>query len=234
MRSFVLVHGAWHDSSCWDLLEERLVERGHGAIGVDLPAGDAEAGIDEYAAVVTDAIDLADDPEEVVVVAHSFGGLILPVVADRRPVSEVVYLAAFVAQPGRSFNQQVKAEPDMFSPAWRELARRQVTETDGSTRWPPDAAIEAFYHDCDPSTAERAASRLRAQHWLVAEQTCPLDALPRVQTRYLACRNDRSVNAAWAVRTARERLGVEAEVLETSHSPMLANPDLLAQMLVGS
>lgn len=120
----------------------------------------------------------------------------------------------------------------MFAPTWKALTGRQVKNTDGSTAWPVDAAIEAFYHDCDPQTAEEAAGRLRAQHWGVANEACPLEALPELPTRYIACRDDRSINFNWAVRTARERLGVEAEVMDTSHSPMLSRPGELAERLL--
>lgn len=233
MHRYVLVHGAWHDGRCWDALIDELEHRGRRATAVDLPAEDPEAGIDEYTAAVVEAVDGEGHPAETVVVAHSFGGLILPVVADRRPLAGIVFLTAFPPEPGKAFSEQVRTEPDMFAPTWRSLADQQVANDDGSTSWPREVAIEAFYHDCEPTVAATAAGRLRAQQWRVSGQPCPLESLPAVPTRYIACREDRSISFEWAVRTARDRLGIEPDVMETAHSPMLSRPVELAELLLG-
>jgi pimeloyl-ACP methyl ester carboxylesterase len=229
---FVLVHGAWHDRRCWDALTDALDQRGCVASAVDLPAEDPDAGIEDCAAVVRAGIDEEGDPADTVVVAHSFGGLILPVAAAGRPLAGIVYVAAFVPEPGKSFGDQVRAEPDMFASTWRPLADQQVAHDDGSTWWPADVAVEAFYHDCAPSVAATAAAGLRPQQWKISGEPCPLAELPDLPTRYIACSEDRSINISWAIRTARERLGVEAEVMESSHSPMLSRPGELADRLL--
>jgi hypothetical protein len=51
--------------------------------------------------------------------------------------------------------------------------------------------------------------------------------------RYLACDDDRTIDPAWQVRTAKERLGIDAEVIAGSHSPMLSRPAELADLLLG-
>ena len=52
MTTFALVHGAWHGAWCWERLLEPLAQRGHGAVAIDLPAEDLEAGLDAYADIV--------------------------------------------------------------------------------------------------------------------------------------------------------------------------------------
>ena len=47
MTTFALVHGAWHGAWCWERLLEPLEQRGHGAVAIDLPAEDLEAGLDD-------------------------------------------------------------------------------------------------------------------------------------------------------------------------------------------
>ena len=98
MTTFALVHGAWHSGACWDPTAAVLRARGHDVITMDLPCSDPAAGLEEYAAVVLDALGDADD---VVLVGHSLGGLTVPVVADRRPVRELVLLAALRPQARR-------------------------------------------------------------------------------------------------------------------------------------
>jgi pimeloyl-ACP methyl ester carboxylesterase len=80
----------------------------HGAIAVDLPCDDAEAGFDATADVAA-AFLLEDD---VVVAGHSLSGLVLPHVAARRPVRALVYLCAFVPLDGKSMGDQFRDSPE--------------------------------------------------------------------------------------------------------------------------
>src|SRR6478672_7180122 len=41
--TFCLIHGNWHDGSCWTTLVERLRARGHEAVAPDLPFDDPRA-----------------------------------------------------------------------------------------------------------------------------------------------------------------------------------------------
>lgn len=87
MASFSLVHGAWGDGWCWDLLRAELEGRGHVVHTPDLPCENVAAGVEEYATAVP-AADLA--------VGHSLGGLTIPFVeADTH-----VFLAALVGGTG--------------------------------------------------------------------------------------------------------------------------------------
>ena len=95
MRSdlvFGLVHGAWHRGTCWELLAAELDGRGFASVAVDLPADQADAGVADYAARATAALQGTDGP--VILVGHSLGGLTIPVVATRRSVALLVYLCA--------------------------------------------------------------------------------------------------------------------------------------------
>lgn len=89
----ILVHGSYHGAWCWDLVLPELERRGHRVVAVNLPISDPTAGADRYADVVVDAMDSATEPA---VVGHSMGGLVIPLVAARRPVSQLVFLAGFL------------------------------------------------------------------------------------------------------------------------------------------
>jgi len=71
------VHGAWHGAWAWDALTPELEARGHRVVGPELPREDVDAGAAEYARVVIDALDRADDA---IVVGHSLGGMTVPLV----------------------------------------------------------------------------------------------------------------------------------------------------------
>ena len=103
-----LVHGSYHGAWCWDLLRPELERLGHRVITMDLPISDPALGAADYAQVVDDAIGPGIEP---MLVGHSMAGLIIPLVAARRPVHRLVYLAAFLPAPGMSANDQRGAEP---------------------------------------------------------------------------------------------------------------------------
>jgi pimeloyl-ACP methyl ester carboxylesterase len=104
----VLVHGSYHGAWCWDLLKPDLEALGHRVTAVELPIGDPAAGAAEYAEAIEAQVDWSVPP---VLVAHSMAGLVTPIVAGRRRVRQLVFLAAMLPKPGMSANEQRAAEP---------------------------------------------------------------------------------------------------------------------------
>src|ERR1700682_4384448 len=93
MATFGLVHGAWHGAWCWEALIPELQPRGHRAIAMDLPSDQRAATFDDYAAAV--AASLPPNPD-LVLVGHSLAGMVIPLVALRRPVQLLVFLCALI------------------------------------------------------------------------------------------------------------------------------------------
>jgi pimeloyl-ACP methyl ester carboxylesterase len=226
LADIVLVHGAYHGSWCWNLLKPELERHGHRVVAPDLPVSDPTARLADYADVVVGAM-APDRPA--VVVGHSMGGIVIPLVAERRPVARLVFLAAFVPQPGRSANEQRRAESidGVVPPAtneWTDL---------GDNVWSvgPNTATELFYDDVPSELAGWAIARLRPQAYGVFDEPSPLTAWPEVPAAYVVCRDDRAVNPDWGRRAARARLGVEPIELEGGHSPFLSRPAELGRVL---
>lgn len=79
MAHFVLVHGAWHGSWCWDEVSASLVDKGHEVEAIDLPGHDRPGDtsrkwntIGSYVDAVAKVVD--DCPEPPILVGHSMGG----------------------------------------------------------------------------------------------------------------------------------------------------------------
>ena len=225
MSTFALVHGAWFGGWCWAPLAVRLRRMGHSVVAPDLPIEDPDADIAAYAAVIEQSLEGAED--DVILVGHSLGGLTIPVVAEHRPVAGLIFLCAFLPEPGKP----MQVDPDTFSPEWAALSAHQVTHDDGTTSWPVDAAMQAFFHDCPSDLAMASARQLRRQSWTPANLDNPLQALPTAPAAYVLCAGDRVVNPEWSRRVARSRLGVAPIDLPGGHAPMLVDPDLMADML---
>jgi len=223
---FVLVHGAYHGSWAWDFLKPALERLDHRVIAVDLPISDPTLGADEYARIVEEAIDPAMEP---ILVGHSMAGLVIPLVAARRPVHKLVFLAAFLPAIGMSANDQRGSEPidgrvAPVSSQWTDL---------GDDVWMigPKTATELFFHDAPAATARWATQRLRPQSYRIYAEPTPLAAWPDVESRSIVCREDRAINPEWVRSASTQRLGVKAAELPGGHSPFLARPAELARLL---
>jgi pimeloyl-ACP methyl ester carboxylesterase len=227
MSTFVLVHGAWHGGWCWERLVPALAKQGHESITMDLPVDDASATFEDYARVVVDASAGAGD--DVVVVGHSLGSMVIPLVAAARPVSSLVFLCGVIPNfEGMPWD----GAPRMDEPGSFDAA---VRAEDGTMTWPSvEAATNAFYDDCSPEDAAWAFSRLRPQRsgglW---DGPYPLKEWPPGRRVAIVGADDKVVTLEFSRYACANRLGVDPVVLPGSHSPFLARPDALADALIG-
>ena len=99
-KTFVIVPGAWDTPAIIKPLLAPLEAAGHAVIVVDLPCNDADATLDRYADAVRAV--LPNDLSDVVLVGYSFGGFVATRVAIEHPGVPVVYIAAWIPQPGAS------------------------------------------------------------------------------------------------------------------------------------
>ena len=110
MATFVLVHGGWAGNMVWRELAPRLRKAGHDVyaptltgIGARKHLLNREIDLDTHIQDVVGVIDDAD-LSDIVLVGHSYGGMVISGVADRVPekVASLVYLDAFVPENGQS------------------------------------------------------------------------------------------------------------------------------------
>jgi pimeloyl-ACP methyl ester carboxylesterase len=223
MSTFGLVHGAGLGAWCWERLIPELEARGHQAATIDLPLNGQSAGASSLAEMVLASFAQFDD---LVLVGHSISGLVIPIVASRRPVERLVFLHAVLPKPGLSLADQVTAEPDMFNPEMMTVP---------PSSWSDEAIVTRFLlHDCTPEVAHDCFTRMRSRREgrgvLVTEVT-PLQTWPAVPCSYILCRDDRTATPSWARRAALERLGVEPIEISSGHCSMLSRPGELAAAL---
>jgi pimeloyl-ACP methyl ester carboxylesterase len=218
VATFCLIHGAWHDRSCWDPLVPRLEERGHDAVAPDLPLHDPEAGWDERIRPALEALEGASGP--IVIVGHSQGTAYSSLVAATRPASLLVHLCprlgGFEPPPGA---------PDTF----RNGVPFPTERPDGTSVWDPDTAMRAMYRRLPPETARALAHRLRPMAPPAGEY--PLRAHPDNATVLVYAADDELFEPAWERFMARELLGIEPIEIPGGHFPMVEDPDALGDLL---
>ena len=224
MTTFVLVHGAWHGGWCWERLVPALATAGHRAITMDLPVSDGTATLADYAATVGRVV--PDEP--CVLVGHSLGSVVGPLVAaEHAQVQHVVFLCGVVPKlDARPWD----GTPRMEAPgAFDGL----IEHPDGSTTWADaEAARRAFYGHCAASDATWAFKNLRAQNNTSLWKTpYPLTTWPDARYSAISCTDDAAVTLAFSRHVCRERLDIEPIEIPGDHSPFLADPVLLADVL---
>jgi pimeloyl-ACP methyl ester carboxylesterase len=224
VSTFVFVHGAWHGAWCWSRLLPQMEARGHQSVVMDLPVEDGTATLQDYADVVLASY--PPDLHDVVLVGHSLGAMVLPLVAVSRPVSLLVFLCGLIPN--------VNGRPwDDAPPIGRPGAHQTETLDDGSSVFTAfESARFTFYADCDLQDAKWAYERLRRQNscslW---DRRYPLRRLPATPRAAIAALDDAAITIEFSRTITRRRLGVDPIEIPGAHSPFLARPGELAMLL---
>jgi pimeloyl-ACP methyl ester carboxylesterase len=89
LATFCLLHGNWHEGSCWQPLIDCLEVRGHKAVAPDLPFDDPETTYADRIRPALEALENVSGP--VVVVGHSMASGYAPLVAVEHPGALLVH-----------------------------------------------------------------------------------------------------------------------------------------------
>jgi pimeloyl-ACP methyl ester carboxylesterase len=174
----------------------------------------------EYADLVEQAAGAADD---VVLVAQSLGGFTAAIVAARRPVRGIVFVNAMIPEPGETPGQWWGAVDS-------GAARVAAAEQHG---YPAQFDLETYFlHDVDPVLAAEGEPYQRPEADVVFSSVCTFDRWPQVPIRVLAGADDRFFPVEFQRRVAKDRLGVDADVLPGGHLIALSNAGGVADYLV--
>lgn len=222
MTTIVLIPGAGGDSYYWHLVAPRLEERGFAVIAVDLPTADDSAGIPEYAEAVVSAV---GDLTDVVIVAQSLGAFTAVEVAERIPVSLIVFVSAMIPAPGETSGQWWEASGQ--SAAQRALDLRDGRDPDG-----PFDVMETFFHDVPPDVVDRLFARGDPpQSGRPFESANRATAWRTIPNRVIAGRRDRLFPIDFMRRLSRDRAGVDPVEIDAGHLLALSRPEELADVI---
>lgn len=235
MSVYVLVHGAWQGSWCWDKVVPLLEKEGHTVQSPNLPGhGNDKTPIPEislqaYADRVCDILDAQSEP--VVLVGHSMGGVVITQAAEYRPdkVKILVYLAAFLLQNGEFLLQYGELDKDSLV-----LPNLIMSEDQSFATIKEEVVKAAFYGDCSDEDVERARSLLvpQASAPLATPVSTSKDnfgSLPRI---YISCSRDRVISPSIQEKMYRYLPCEKVIQMDTSHSPFFSAPEELAKHLL--
>ena len=136
-NNVILVHGAWADGSSWSKVIPRLEQRGFNVVAVQLPL----TSLANDVATVQRAIALEKGP--VLLVAHSYGGVVITEAGNDPKVSGLVYVAAFAPDAGETA-QSLNA---LYPPAPIAADHLITADSAGNLKLLPRGILEDFAED---------------------------------------------------------------------------------------
>jgi pimeloyl-ACP methyl ester carboxylesterase len=235
MAQFVLVHGGSHGGWCWQRLVPLLRDAGHEVHTPTL------TGLGERRHLLSPAVDLDthiedvlgvlryEDLRDVILVGHSYGGMVITGVADRAlsRIGHLVYLDAAHPADGDSL--------EMLTPEFMAEARAQGRMIDGVELvvFPDSPSIRHLGVD-DPEDFAWLQDKLTPHPWKCMAQPLRLtdeaavSALPRTD-----------INSSWRMKIIPEERVVRDRrhsdrvwEIDSGHDLMVTEPGQLAEMLL--
>jgi pimeloyl-ACP methyl ester carboxylesterase len=230
MATFLVAHGAWSAGWAWKKMRPLLHERGHvlhtptyTGLGERAHLASRDVTLQTHIADVLGTLEF-EDLRDVVLVGHSYGGMVATGVADRARtrLRHLVYLDAFVPRDGQSLLDLVPADV-------RERMHEGARTAGAGWRVPPNPV--------PPDTSEADLAWIMPRRVLQPLRTFeePLrltgtsTGMPRT---YIYCTRSApgDLFRQFADR-ARAEPGWQCLELDASHSPNVTAPAALAAML---
>jgi pimeloyl-ACP methyl ester carboxylesterase len=226
MKPYLFVHGGYAGGWVWRKTEQIISAKGHAVftptltgLGERVHLATPEIGLETYLQDIINVLEF-EDLRDVVLVGHSFGGMVITGVAGRVPerIAQLIYLDALLPEHGQSF-------ASMLGPEFMAVAMQLVQGFDGF-RYPPSPESGPNY---TPMLVKPCTDPLRI------DKTEQLAALPRA---FIYCTGDKHqpdpvlfpvIDAAGRVRDDSSWQYVEVAY---NHDIMLADPIFLADLLL--
>jgi pimeloyl-ACP methyl ester carboxylesterase len=234
MKTFLLIHGSWHNAWNWHRVLPLLKQKGHTAIAIDLPGmGRDKTPIQDVRlkTTVEKICEWIDSIEgKVILVGHSKNGVMISQAAEYRPdkIEKLIYLAAYLIPDGKTqLEYSMQDTAGVLKPYVTPYPKTQ------SHTLQPEIYKEGLYHDCDDSIVEMAKLLLSHEpmesaitHLQLTEEN--FGSVPRY---YIECTEDRAVTPFIQQKMYSETPCRKVYRMNTSHSPFFSKPVELAEIL---
>ncbi|MGN9913891.1 alpha/beta fold hydrolase [Phytohabitans sp. LJ34] len=224
----VLVHGAFADASGWNDVIRRLVRAGYPVLAPANPL----RGVDTDSAYLASILRLVPGP--IVLVGHSYGGVVITNAATGNPnVKALVYVAAFAPDEGDTvLDLQTKFPGSKLGE--HAIERRPYplpgggTSVDGYVK--QDLFRDIFAGDLPSPTTQIMAATQRPGDVHTLQQSSGPPAWKQIRSWYLVARDDNLIPAA-AQRFMAQRAGSRTVEARASHVVMMSQPRLTADLI---
>ncbi|MEV4534589.1 alpha/beta hydrolase [Asanoa sp. NPDC049518] len=219
----VLVHGAFADASGWNEVAARLIRAGYPVIAPANPL----RGVASDSAYLASVLATVSGP--VVLVAHSYGGIVITNAATGNPaVRALVYVAAFAPDQGESLlDVQARFPNTQLTEAALDF-RSYAEGVDGYIK--KEAFHDVFAGDLRRSTTDVMRATQRPADVRTLGEPSGVPAWKTIPSWYLVARDDKVIPVA-TQRFMAQRAGSRVCEVRASHVAMISQPAATAELV---
>jgi pimeloyl-ACP methyl ester carboxylesterase len=221
VKNIVLVHGAFADGSSWSKVVTKLQAKGYNVIAVQNPL---TSFADDVAAAKR-AIAQVDGP--ILLVGHSYGGMVISEAGKDPKVAGLVYVAALVPEEGQNVIDVNAAMPTTG------VEKDFHLSPDGHLTLPQKGIDEHFAQDVSPE--ERKIIFATQGSW-AASATQEKVYNPAWKTKpswYIVAAKDGMINPDLE-RFKAKLINATTLELNSSHVPMVSQPGKVADFIIAA
>jgi pimeloyl-ACP methyl ester carboxylesterase len=228
--TIVLLHGAFQTEQGWGFVKGRLEAHGYSVVAIRLPGrGDDATPIDQitmdlYRTKVLEAIDALPGP--VVLVGHSFGGMVISTVAEAEPekIKSLVYLSAYLPKSGQSLDTLAHTDPDSIL---SKPGNFIVSDDHKYASIKDDAKADTFANDADEAGKKLIVASI------IKEPLAPLgtpvtltdEKFGKVKKFYIFTTEDQAVSPSLQARMLEATPVYKVIKIKAGHASFVTDPD---------
>jgi pimeloyl-ACP methyl ester carboxylesterase len=218
VRNIVIVHGAWADGSSWSKVIPLLQAKGLHVVAVQNPL----TSLADDVAATKRAIASQDGP--VLLVGHSYGGVVITEAGNDPKVVGLVYVAALAPSDGESVASITKPFPP--TPLGSEIR----ADADGFLTVTTKGIAEDFAQDLPENEKQLLTATQAPTAAAVFGATITTAAWKTKPSWFVIASNDRAVSPELEKAEA-VAMKATSITVPSSHVPMLSHPKEVAELI---
>lgn len=215
--TIIFVHGIWADGSSWNAQIDALQAKGYPVISVQNPI----TSLKDDVAATKRAISQAKG--KVILVGHSWGGMVITEAGNDPKVLGLVYIAAYGPDAGESL-QAVSANAPQT-----ELTK-YLAPNDGYVYITQEGVKTVFADDLSPKQQAMVYATQTPAFHTVFEDKVGEPAWKTKPSWYIVAKNDKTVHPDLE-RFMAKRMKAKTTELESSHVTMLSHPAAVIKII---
>ena len=219
--TIVLVHGAFADGSSWDRVIPRLHAEGLQVIAVQNPL----TSLADDVAATRRVLDMQTGP--VVLVGHSWGGMVITEAGMHERVRSLVYVAAFAPSEGQSIADMTKDYPRSSG------LDHVITDNEGFVTMSAEGISKHFAQDLPAADTRLMAATQGPIRGRNFEEKVRVAAWRTKPSWQVVSERDLMIQPALQRATA-TRISAQVVSLPAGHVPQLSRPVQVADVIIAA
>ena len=220
-KTVVLVHGAFADGSSWAKVIPLLQAKGLNVIAVQNPLSSLAADVD----AARRAIEAQTGP--VILVGHSYGGVVITQAGVHPKVAALVYVAAFAPPKGESVSGLGKGQP---APPWSGSIK---ADSGGYLSLTPEGIGKFFAQDLPAKESAILAATQGPTFGGAFDDKVTETAYSEKPSWYVVAKQDRTIPPDLEMAMAKAA-NAKITAVESSHVAMLSKPKEVAEVILAA